>query len=436
MKKLVRFFVSAALLFGAAYVAMAQEANVSEKTEKEVSEDVENPRRFEVGSFRDNWFIGIGGGVNFYMGEHDRQMKFINRLAPAMDVYAGKWFTPVFGFRFAYSGGDAYGASNLVSGLINTTNGPVNNDHLTNNFLDANPGYEGDGLDHHPLYWQKFHLWNIHADFMVNLMNLIGGYKERVYSLIPYAGIGLGRTYSHLDIENPYANTRVNGMVGLLNTFRLGDALDLNVDFRGILVPEDFEGEGGSRPNAGEVYESEGYLTATIGVAYKFNPRGWSASKSRTIYETQTVTVVDEEALNAALARNKALEDELANAKAQARTEVVESLLSPEIYIRFSINKSDLTAEARVALANLAKILNAVDSKVVYRIAGYADQQTGSAESNLKLSQARAQSVYDYLVKHQGVAPEKLIVEGVGGVDTMFLNDSRLSRAAILTLQK
>jgi hypothetical protein len=89
MKKLVRFFVSAALLFGAAYVAMAQEANVSEKTEKEVSEDVENPRRFEVGSFRDNWFIGIGGGVNFYMGEHDRQMKFINRLAPAMDVYAG-----------------------------------------------------------------------------------------------------------------------------------------------------------------------------------------------------------------------------------------------------------------------------------------------------------------------------------------------------------
>lgn len=437
MKKFTNFILSSALFLGAMGVAMAQETNVSETTEQQVKEEVTNAHRFEAGALNDNWFVGIGGGVNLYMGEHDRQMKFINRLAPAMDVYFGKWFTPSIGVRLVYSGGDAYGASNLMTSLLNTTSTPVATDYLTKKFLEANPGYKGDGSDHQPLYWQKFHMWNVHADFMVNLMNLFGGYKERVYSLSPYAGIGLARMYSHLDANNPFANTRVTGVVGLLNTFRLGDALDLNVDLRGSLVPEDFEGETGSRPNGGDVYESEGYVTATVGLAYKFQPRGWNQSKTRTVYETntKTVTVVDQSALDAALAQSKALEEELANAKAQIKTEVVESLLSPELYVSFALNKSDLSGEARVTLSNLAKLLNEVDG-IVYKIAGYADQQTGSAELNLKLSQARAQAVYDFLVKEMGVAPEKLEMVAVGGVDTMFYDDNKLSRAVILTLQK
>ena len=89
-----------------------------------------------------------------------------------------------------------------------------------------------------------------------------------------------------------------------------------------------------------------------------------------------------------------------------------------------------------MTLANLAKLLNEVDTNIVYKISGYADQQTGSAESNLKLSQARAQAVYDFLVNEMGVAPEKLTLEAVGGVDTMFYDDNRLSRAVILTLVK
>lgn len=436
MKRFPYFIASVALFFGAMGVMMAQQTTVTESTEKTVKEEVVNNRRVEVGSFRANWFIGIGGGVNQYLGEHDRQMKFFNRLAPAMDVYVGKWFTPSVGFRIAYSGGEGYGATNLMTGTLNSNGYPIKTDYLTKKFLEDNQEYKGDGADHHGLYWQKFHMWNIHADFMLNLMNLIGGYKERVYSLSPYVGIGLARTYALKDNSNHYCSNRLNGMVGLFNSFRLCDALDLNIDLRGVLVPEDFEGETGVRPNGGEVYESDGYLTATIGLAYKFKPRGWNLGK--TVYQTntQTVTVVDEDALNAALARNKELQDALDNAKAQTTTEVVQSLLSPELYIVFGFDKSELTGEARVTLSNLAKLLNAVDADVVYKISGYADQQTGSAEHNLKLSQDRAQAVYDFLVKDQGVAPEKLVVEAVGGVDTMYYGDNRLSRAAILTLQK
>ena len=436
MKTFPHFFVSVALFLGAIGVAMAQETKVSEDTEKAVKEEIANTRKFEVGTFKANWFIGIGGGVNQYLGEHDRDMKFMNRLAPAMDIYFGKWFTPSIGFRVAYSGGEGYGVTNSVTEFVNTNWAPVATDYLTNKFLDEHEGYKGDGSDYHALYWQKFHMWNIHADFMLNLMNLCGGYKERVYNLIPYFGIGYARSYAHADHENQFCNNRVNGMVGLLNSFRLCDALDLNIDFRGVLVPQDFEGELGVRPGGGETYESEGYLTATLGLAYKFKPRGWNQGKNKTIYETKTVTVVDEDALNEALARNAELQKALEDAKAQATTEVVESLLSPELYVRFALNKSELSSEACVTLTNLAKLLNAVDTKVVYKISGYADQQTGSSARNQVLSEERAQAVYDFLVKEQGVDPAKLIVEAHGGVDTMYYNDNRLSRAVILTLQK
>ena len=421
MKTFPHFFVSVALFLGAIGVAMAQETAVSENTEKAVKEEIANTRRFEVGKFNDNWFIGIGGGVNQYLGEHDRQMKFAHRLAPAMDVYFGKWFTPCLGFRIAYSGGQVFGLTNQ-----DWQNDPVNNFGI---YSEAKNGATS-------VYWQEFHLWNLHVDFMLNLMNLIGGYKERAYSLSPYFGVGLARSYALKDIHNPVCNTRLSGNVGILNTFRLCDALDLNIDVRGTLFPEDFEGEYGVRPDGGETYEADGMLTATIGLAYKFKPRGWNQAKNKTFYETKTVTVVDEDALNEALARNAELQKALEDAKAQATTEVVESLLSPELYVRFALNKSELSGEACVTLTNLAKLLNAVDTKVVYKISGYADQQTGSSARNQVLSEERAQAVYDFLVKEQGVDPAKLTVEAHGGVDTMYYNDNRLSRAVILTLQK
>lgn len=424
MKGFPHFIVSLALLFGAMGVAMAQETTVSEDTERTVKEEVANTRRYEVGSFKDNWFLGIGGGANFYLGEHDRVMKLVHRLAPAAEVYAGKWFTPVVGFRVGYRGISAKGLTNQRFGLSNST-GEV--------YEDSKNGEDW-------LEVQKFGFFNIHADFMLNIVNLIGGYKERVYSISPYFGVGLARSYSANTVESYHlANTRISGSVGLFNTFRLCDALDLNVDFRGTLFPEDFEGETGVRPNGGETHEADGMLTATIGLSYKFKPRGWAQSKNRTVYETKTktVTVVDEEALEAALKKNQELEEQLANAKAQTKTEVVESLLSPELFIRFPFNKSTLSGEARVTLTNLANLLNALDDvNVVYKISGYADQQTGSEKSNLKLSQARAQAVYDYLVNELGVAPEKLEIEAVGGVDTMYYNDNRLSRAVILTIKK
>lgn len=409
---------------------MAVAQDTAATTEEVVSEEAANARRYEVGGFADNWFLGIGGGVNQYLGEHDRQMKFFNRLAPAAEVYVGKWFTPAVGFRIGYHGLSAKGLTQEVQ-LSNGEISPKTNS--TGEIYDlAKNGYQF-------LEVQKFGFFNIHADFMLNLVNLIGGYKERVYNISLYGGVGLARSYSAAKVETGHdANTRISGSVGLFNTFNLCPALDLNIDLRGTLLPERFEGEFGVAPERKnkEVYESDGMLTASIGLAYKFKPRGWNTSKTVYRTRTNTVKVVDDAALSALKADNEALQKALAEAEKNVTTSVVESLLSPELYIRFAFNKSDLTGEARVTLGNLAKLLNATDKEIVYNIAGYADSATGTVESNQALSEARAQAVYDCLVNEYGVDPSHLTMEAKGGVEAMFYDDNTLSRAVILTLQK
>ena len=69
--------------------------------------------------------------------------------------------------------------------------------------------------------------------------------------------------------------------------------------------------------------------------------------------------------------------------------------------------------------------------KVVYTIIGYADKGTGSKTRNERLSKARAEAVYDCLVKEFGVPEATLNVAYEGGVDNMFYDDPRLSRAVI-----
>ena len=49
---------------------------------------------YETNRFFDNVFVGVAGGVNLYFGENDSEGKFGKRLAPAMDIHVGKWFTP------------------------------------------------------------------------------------------------------------------------------------------------------------------------------------------------------------------------------------------------------------------------------------------------------------------------------------------------------
>lgn len=388
----------AALALAASGTAMAQEAQTVQNGDfTETVEYSTDKFKVETNRFWSNWFVSAGGGVNLYFGDHDKQVKFGKRLAPAVDVAIGKWFTPGIGVRFAYSGLSVKGATQTG---IHSTGEEV-------------PGKGGYG------YWltkQKFNYFNFHLDAMFNVSNLLFGYNpNRVYSLSPYVGLGVMKTN-----DTPKA-TEIAGHFGLLNSFRLCDALDLNLDIRGTLVSDAFDGENSGRGG-------EGMLTATVGLTYKFKKRGWDKAK--------TVVRIDNRAINAlrqqladAEAENERLKRALAEGNREKAKEIVTKASAN--LVTFPIGKATLSNEARANLGMMAEAIKSGDKSVVYTITGYADAGTGSKRINERLSKRRAEAVFNCLVKEFGVSESQLRVDHKGGVDNMFYDDPRLSRAVI-----
>lgn len=409
-----KIFIAAASAL-ALNVAMGQTTAMAQAPQR-VEETVEYSKdkyKVETNRFWDNWFVSAGGGVQVYFGDHDRQCSFGDRLAPALDIAVGKWFTPGIGVRLMYSGLQAKGATKHPG------------DPNAESAHGTGHPVKGGGAPHW-LEKQKFDMGNFHADVLFNMSNLLFGYNaNRIWNCSPYAGLGWARVW-----DSPNAK-EVSANVGLLNSFRLSKALDANVEMRGMYVNDRFDGEGGGR-------FGEGMWSLTVGVTYKFKNRGWDRSKTiiRNIY------TYDEEALNRMRAQldkatreNARLKQAIANGNKKEERTIVKTMAAPNLVV-FTLNKSKLTKEARANLGMLAEVIKNGDKDAVYTITGYADKGTGSVQTNQRLSQQRAQSVYDCLVNEFGVSKSQLQIDYKGGVDNMFYDDPRLSRAVITRVQK
>jgi outer membrane protein OmpA-like peptidoglycan-associated protein len=93
----------------------------------------------------------------------------------------------------------------------------------------------------------------------------------------------------------------------------------------------------------------------------------------------------------------------------------------------FGLDVSDLTSDQELLLNTLAELLNEQqpDTRIVLR--GHASSD-GSAEINMQLSIARAQSVADHLVS-SGVAADRITVRGFGETQPIASNETPEGRA-------
>ena len=92
------------------------------------------------------------------------------------------------------------------------------------------------------------------------------------------------------------------------------------------------------------------------------------------------------------------------------------------ILVTFVTSSADLTSGAKRALDVLAGAMKSEKLAAVrFTIEGHADPR-GNEESNLKLSQARAESVRGYLVSSHGLAAER--VNAVGKGSSALMNPS------------
>ena len=246
--------------------------------------------------------------------------------------------------------------------------------------------------------------------------------EKRFWSVTPYVGLGWILTW-----ETPRARN-FNASIGLINSFRLSSAFDLNLDVRGTATKDEFDGERGGR-------KEEGLLSVTGGVTYKFPRRTWGRSTVKTITFSDEELRLMREQLKAMNDENNRLKNELVETSNKVTERVVETnILSAPYLVTFQISRYALSNEARVNIGFQAKIMKE-NKNAVYTIIGYADKGTGTKEFNQFLSKSRAEAVYNCLVNEFGVPASQLKITYEGGVDNMFYDDPRVSRAVITVIK-
>ncbi len=110
---------------------------------------------------------------------------------------------------------------------------------------------------------------------------------------------------------------------------------------------------------------------------------------------------------------------------------------SASLMITFDTESSQLTADSRRILNNLAIALNANRlAGLRFQIEGHADPR-GTSELNLKLSQERARAVRTHLVDQLQIDPARLVALGKGDAEPLNVRDPAAAenrRVRIVTL--
>lgn len=344
--------------------------------------------KYEVltNKFGGNWFISIGGGGSFLMTDDDKQVDFKDRISPTVNFAIGKWFTPGLGLRLQYSGLQAKGATRVLNDAYATGN-RMDNGHFK----------------------QDFKYMNVHGDVMFNLSALFAGYNpDRVYEIIPYLGAGFTHNYTSPSRQAWAMN------FGIINKFRLSPSLDLNIELSLMGAEDKFDGViGGSG-----IESYDGVVSATAGLTYKF-----SAGREFRRPEPARQLISESELrnirarMNDMVAENQNLRQQLAAKPAVVEEKVV--VEDPNIAPRsvfFKIGSAKISAQELMNLGFMADQIKDYPN-MRFRVTGYADSKTGSAQRNQTLSEQRAQAVVDAFASEYNVSRDRFTTRGVGGVD-------------------
>jgi outer membrane protein OmpA-like peptidoglycan-associated protein len=350
---------------------------------------------YETNRFGDNWFISVGGGINSYWNEG---MKIDDmKIAPSIDANFGKWFTPAVGMRAGYQG-------------IN---------------MQAAP--------------DKYGYMYFHGDFLWNISDAIGGYKEtRFWDFVPYLHAGYFRSYGLGDSD--FADNEIAAGAGLLHNLRLSRRLDLVIDMRATMVN-------------GRVSASDGISvlpTVTMGLAVDL---GWpdfirtstilnefevAAAENMAVLETaaaalEMANIALEEQNSDLMAANKKLKKENAALKSRPvfNAEAFFKEMGPAT-VYFNIGQTVLCEKELQHMDYIAaNILTKVDqqTKIYITLMGSADGTTGSMKRNQHLSKARGEYVFKLLTEKYGIDPARLVVESVVVAKP---ENSSLARAVVI----
>ena len=346
-------------------------------------------------SFWQNWFIQVNGSWNAFYSNEEKGDDFAKspfkdfRSAPGFSVAVGKWFTPGLGLRTKFAA--------------------MNGRSVISENKDAND--------------VKF--WNAQEQALFNLSNMLCGYSAtRVWNFIPYAGVGITRNCSYNTYE-------LAASAGILNTWKLSKRVLLNLDLGMTMCGDDFEGRLGTKRyhdlggKGGDPSPSnhDRWFTGEIGLTFNLGKVGWEKTPDVDAIKALSQSQID--ALNAQLndanaenARlNGRLREALANQKPAETPKAVREFVTTPVSVFFNLDKTNIASQKDlVNIEGVAKYAKENNTNLL--VTGYADSATGKADHNMWLSEERAKTVAEELVK-MGVSRDKIETVAKGGVDEL-----------------
>ena len=395
---------------GVASFALAQEETESYPTLK---------HKVVTNGFWDNWFIDVAGThlSSYSSQEHGFDKANKNPFWPGRrswggELSIGKWATPVFGMRL--KGQAAW---------YTQVNNPSweNADYVAG----ANPTLHNISLSFQP---------------MVNLTNLFGGYKPRVWNISVYGGVGMNLTLKTKDADGNVLYDDVKGSllttVGVFNTFNITKRLHANLDIYGNIGENDMDRVASPKSGYRAIKTRDMQFGIAVGLGVNLGKVGWDNAPDMDAILANHQAQLD--ALNASIA---ALEAENAALKkcCEEKPKVIEKEVVKTVSefqatsasVFFNINKSEIASKKDlVNVKELAEAAKANNKKVV--VTGYADSKTGSPAYNQTLSEKRAEAVKKALVD-MGVSADNIETAGQGGVAD--LTPVEYNRRAVVTLK-
>lgn len=375
-------FVIGAALLGMSMTAFAQQADPTLKYS------------VATNSFWSNWFIQVGGDYNIWYSnqEHGRHLDnggdfdFLSKQRRSFggSVAIGKWFTPGIGLRTKLQG-----FNSKKIGAVGVT---------------------------------SQHFWSLNEHIMFNLSNLFMGYNpERVWNISPFIGGGMARNMS--------ANRYVMQLsAGINSSWRLCRNLDLYAEAGWNRMEDNFDGNEMaqlSNTHHGRGWEDkDNHLYAEIGLTFKLGKATWNKTPDVDAIKALSQSQID--ALNSQLndlnAENGKLRKELAEKpKTTVLTKSLKEFVATPISVFFNIGKIDVALlKDLVNVRALAKY--AIENNSHILVTGYADSSTGTPAINQRLSEQRANTIVEELVK-MGVNRSNIRTAAGGGVKMLEYPD-------------
>lgn len=347
-------------------------------------------------SFWSNWFIQVNAaGSSFFSDAETWGNPFKDyRTNLGASVAIGKWFTPGLGLRTKVNG--IWGRAIL-----------------------------GEDKEANAMkYWQA------NEQVLFNLSNMFCGYSDtRVWNFIPYFGVGLARNMTY----NVYSYS-VN--FGILNTWRLSKHVSLNLDLSMFGNEPDFS-PGPAHIDDRPLFENKDrQLNAEIGLTFNLGKSTFSK-----VPDVDAIRALSQAEIDALAARLKDANGEIdrlnnliKNHKCPEGGEkiiTVKEVLAAPVSVFFNLGRAEIASKKDlVNLQALVDVAKANDKSLV--VTGSADAGTGSSSLNQKLSERRAETVKNELLK-MGVSESKIEIKALGGVE--ILNPAAFDRRVVVEVK-